>query len=215
MFFTPTNSEVYYGISKGYHEMFHDALKEMKSIMGDKLSYDMLSHSSDENEQFLYFEQIQRQAMMISIVFQAFAIEAYVNLIAVNLYDENEFFGNFEEKGTIKKINKIFSEKLRSDFVKNKAIYDLVDTTFDLRDKLVHSKSKRINLMAIQENPENFNPFESLINHYEKIDEVITAYPKFKELVDSLVGYDIFDNQMNNLHELIKLNLQEIYKKML
>lgn len=214
MFFTPTNSEVYYGISKSYHEMFHDAFKEMDAMRGNA-SYDMLSHSQEENNRFLYFEQIQRQAMMISIVFQAFAIEAYVNLIAVNLYEENDFFGKFEEMGTMKKINKIFSEKLNSDFLKYTEIYDLVDITFDLRDKLAHFKSKRVNLLAMQEKPELYNPYESIMEYYEKIDEVITTYPKFKELVDGLVGHDIYDTQMSNLQELMKLNIQEIYKKML
>ncbi len=53
MFFTPTNTEVYYGISKNYHEMFHDALKEINNMSGDKASYDLLSHSQDENNRFL------------------------------------------------------------------------------------------------------------------------------------------------------------------
>jgi hypothetical protein len=215
MFFTPTNSEVYYGISKGYHEMFHDAFKEMKAMSGDKASYDILSLTSEEIKRYLNFEQIQRHAMMISIVFQAFAIEAYVNFIAVNLYEENEFFGGFEKKATMGKINKIFSEKLRSDFTKNTEIYDLVHTTFDLRDKLAHFKSKRIDLRTIQDNPEIYNPYELSIEHYEKIDEVIMAYPKFKKLVDGLLGYDIYDKQMNNIQELISSNIQEIYRKSL
>ncbi len=151
---------------------------------------------------------------MISIVFQAFAIEAYVNLIAVNLYDENEFFGRFEEMGTMKKIKKIFSEKLNSDFLKDKDIYDLVDITFDLRDKLVHFKSRRINLLEMQDNPELFDPYILIMEHYEKMDEVVNTYPKFKELVDGLVGHDIFDTQMNNLQELMNYNIQEIYKKL-
>jgi len=213
MHFKPTNSEVYYGISKGYHEMFHDALKEIQLLIGDKPSYDVLSHSQEDNNRFFYFEQIQRQAMMICIVFQAFAIEAYVNLIAVNLYEENEFFGKFEEMGTLKKINKIFSEKLKSDFKKDKDIYNLVDITFDLRDKLAHFKSKKIDLHAMQEDPDIYNPYEFYTDFYEKIDNIVNTYPKFKVLVDGLVGHDVIDKQMNDIEEMLKFNIQEIIRK--
>ena len=214
MFFTPTNAEVYYSISKGYHEMFHDALKELQLLMGDKPSYDVLSHSQEENNRFFYYEQIQRQAMMICIVFQAFAIEAYVNLIAVNLYEENEFFGTkFEEKSTLGKINKIFSEKLRNDFKKHAEVYNHVDLTFDLRNKLAHFKSKKIDLMAMYDNPDIYNPYEFYYDFYEKIDDVVNSYPKFKVLVDGLVGHDVIDKQMSDIEEMLKFNIQEIIRK--
>lgn len=215
MYFTPTNSEVYYGISKGYHEMFHEALKEMKALIGDKPGYDVLSHSEEENNKYLYFEQIQRQSMMICIVFQAFAIEAYVNLIAVNLYEESVFFGKFEEMGTFKKINKIFSEKLNSDFKKHSDVYTLVDITFNLRDKLAHFKSKKINLLSMQEDSEIYDPYSFLMEHYEKIDEVVTAYPQFKAIVDGLIGHDVFESQMTNLKDMLAFNIQEIIRKTL
>ncbi len=214
MNFIPTNSEVYYGISKGYHEMFHSAIKEMKSIMGDTPSYDMLSHSSEQNNRYIYFEQIQRQSMMICIVFQAFAIEAHVNLIAVNLYDEKEFFGtNFEKKSTIEKIKIIFKDKLNDRFSEHTDIFNLVKKTFALRNGLAHFKSKKIDLLAMQEDPGLYNPYEFIHDYYDKIDEIVTTYPKFKTLVDGLIGNDIMKNQMKNLDELLLFNIKEIFRK--
>lgn len=93
---------------------------------------------------------------------------------------ENEFFGKFEGMGTMKKINKIFSEKLNNDFSKNKEISDLVVITFNLRDKLAHFKSKKVNLLAMQDNPELFNPYELIMEHYEKMDEVVTSILSLK-----------------------------------
>jgi hypothetical protein len=215
MNFTPTNSEVYYGISLNNYQMFHDAYKEITTMTNGHHSFDVLSHTKEENEKFIWYEQVQRQAMMICIVFQAFAIEAFVNFIAVNLYEEEYFFGQFEIMKTQKKINKIFSEKLKNDFAKHDEVKELVELSFDLRDKLAHFKSKRINLEELQNDPESYNIFEYLFEHYNRIDEVINAYPKFKGLVNTILGYDIFDTQMNNLNELIATNIQDIFKKTL
>jgi len=214
MTFTPTNAEVYYGISKGYHEMFHDALKEMKFMIGDKPAYDVLSHTNEENGKYFYYEQIQRQAMMICIVFQAFAIEAFVNLVAVDLYEEDEFFGTkFEKEGTIEKIKIIFKDKLNDRFSMHIDIFNLVKKTFALRNGLAHFKSKKIDLLAMQENPDIYNPYSFIMEHYEKIDEVVTAYPKFKALVNGLIGHDVIEKQMSDLQDMIKFNINEMFRK--
>lgn len=212
--FTPSNAEVYYSISKGYYELFHDALKEIKVMMGDKQSFDILSHSQEENNRFHYYEQIQRQVMMICIVFQAFAIEAYVNLIAVNLYEENEFFGTkFEKESTIEKAKIIFRDKFNDRFSSHTDIYNLVKKTFALRNGLAHFKSKKIDLLSMQEDLEFYNPHEFYYDYYEKIDEIVTAYPKFKTLVDGLVGHDIFEKQMKDVEEMLIYNIKEIKRK--
>lgn len=213
MNFTPTNAEVYFGISISHYDIFHRAYNEIKEMIGNNESFDLLSHTEEEISKYYQLEQMQRQSMMICIVFQAFAIEAFVNLIAVNLYDESEFFGAFEEMATMKKIKKIFSEKLKSDFLRNKEVYELVEKTFNLRDKLAHFKSKKIDLKALQDDPTSYDPFELLYDCYGNIDDSVKSYPKFKELVDSLIGHDIFEKQKNDLQEMMVFNIKEILRK--
>ncbi|MBM7562846.1 hypothetical protein [Fusibacter tunisiensis] len=216
MTFTPTHSEVYYGISIGYYNQFKEAYSEINKMSDGNGNVQMLDLSVDEQSKFYWLESLQRQALMICIVFQAFAIEAFVNMVAVNLYDEDEFFNNFEKMGTEKKINKIFSEKLKSDYKsKHPEIKSLVDLAFNLRDSLAHHKSKKVDLVEMQKDPigYGYHPYQDLMTHYDKIDDVVKAYEQFKLCVNTLLGYDIFEKQMEDLNKSLQFNINEIFRK--
>ena len=213
MHFTPTNSEVYYGISYNNYLKFHDFTKELKLMCDKYNNFQVLDHTPDEVQNYHFLDSQCREALFITIVFQAFAIEAFVNLVAVNLYKEEEFFGVFEKKSTTKKIRKIFGDKLNSSYDKFTKEKDLVDLTFMLRYQLAHYKSKNIDLEEMQSNPYSYNPYEDVIPIYDNIDEIIEAYPSFKALVYNELGYDLFKKQEENLMQSVEFNIKEMFKK--
>jgi hypothetical protein len=213
MDFIPTHSEFYNSISENHYDLFLQTSEELQKMANKYGSYDFLSNTPEDNDRFSQLQSLQREALFISIVFQAFAIEAYTNLVATHLYKEEDFFGIFEQMNTLKKIRKIFSEKLNKDFDSQEAVKEKIKKLFDLRDSLVHFKSRKLDLEHIQENPMNYNPYEYISSLYEGVDEVMKSFPLLKGLVNSLIGYDIYNQMMDDLSNLMQWNIQEMMKK--
>lgn len=213
MEYIPTYSEFYNSISLNYYGRFLNTFKELKKMANEQGYFDVLANSPENNAKYTQLFSINREALIIAVVFHAFAIEAYVNLIAAHLYKEEEFFGNFERKSTQSKIRKIFSEKLSGDYNSHIEVKAKVDLLFTLRDRLVHFKSKKIDLEALQDDPMDYDPNEYLSDIYENIDEVMKSYELLKALLNSLIGYDVFNKQMDNLNQAMMWNIKEIYRK--
>lgn len=192
---TPSNSEIYYEISVIHYQIYLQLFNDLRNLTVDDVPFDFLTHTPDENEKYKRTWRQQYQSLIVSIVFQAFAVEAFVNFVGESLYDEGYFFGKFEKMKTSCKINKIFSEKLNSDFSKFGDVKESVDKVFHLRDDLAHFKTTRINIEDLKQSPEKLNPIGYVDELYESIEMVKSAYPSFKKIINTLLGYDILDRQ--------------------
>lgn len=214
MNFTPNNSDIYNGISVRNYKQFKIADIEIRKLSNKYGNFDLLSNTPENVEKYTLLYSRITETLFVSIVFQALAVEAYVNFIAVNLYGENDFFGSFEMKGTEAKLRKIFSEKIRSDFLKDVDISNKVKELFDLRDEIVHFKSKQVDLGAMEQNPDIYNPFEFIDRHYNGIENIIDTYEALKTLITKLHGVDITVEQSSALQEALAKQISEMFGKL-
>ncbi len=126
-----------------------------------------------------------------AIVFQALAIEAYVNLAGAYVLGESEFYSTHERKSTVDKL-KILANKLNGKF--SDALLNKVKTLFYKRNCLVHQKPKKfiINVQTYNYlNPaKNFEDIEAFFQEqtiaYENIDEEINTYFELQEELRSM-----------------------------
>ncbi len=225
MKYSQSNAEIYYGLSIHYYENYKNKLSELYAFADNK-SYKVIKTPEDEMKYKVLFHD-SREYLYISIVFNAFAIEAFINLVGVTVFGNEVFFSEIERKNTFPKIRLIFHE-LKDDFDKHTEVKELIELAFDLRHKLAHSKSKQLDLIDIQNDiyhkfsPENlgkytyediFDPFEELNWLANNVDTSLVAYQKFKELTNKILGYDIFAKQAESLQRSIDYNVQEMIKK--
>jgi len=225
MKYIQSNADFYYGQSIHYYEKYKCKLSEL-SAFSDNKTYKVIKTLEDELKYKDLFHD-SREYLYISIVFNAFAIEAFINLVGVTVFGNDVFFSEIERKNTFPKIRSIFHE-LKDDFDKHTEEKELIELAFDLRHKLAHSKSKQLDLIDIQNDiyhkfsPENlgkytyediFDPLEELNWLAGNVEAAMSAYPNFKELVNKTLGYDIFEKQAENLQRSIDYNIQEMFKK--
>ena len=88
--------------------------------------------------------QIFYQKVVISAVFSAMAIEAFINNYAAACLGDNFFYENFDRLSIIGKLQLISKFLFEKEVDKGKEYYYCLKTTFSLRDKLVHSKSSSL-----------------------------------------------------------------------
>jgi len=82
------------------------------------------------------------RSVMISIVFSAMAIEAFVNDYGAACTSDDFFYDNFERLSTLGKLQLIAKLLLHTEIDKSTALYSHLKVIFGARDKLVHSKTR-------------------------------------------------------------------------
>lgn len=134
-----------------------------------------------------YTEQMD-DAAIAAIVFQALAIEAYVNLMGAYLIGEEVFYKRHERKSTFEKLDIVLQEiggSLSADLKERIALL------FKKRNRFVHQKPKAYHLEPKPydyKNPEaNFNEinefFREITFSYENIDMEIHIYAELQESI--------------------------------
>ena len=86
-------------------------------------------------------EEFER-SVMISIVFSAMAIEAFVNDYGASTAGDDFFYDNFDRLSTLGKLQLIAKFILHRKIDKGEALYSHLKVIFNARDKLVHSKTR-------------------------------------------------------------------------
>ena len=139
-----SNSSIYYQMSIEYLNNYENKYKEYMEYTNNNSSWDILSHSIEENNKCLYLYHQYRSNAIAAIVFQALAIEAYINLYGTYKIGETKFIKYYEKENTIDKICDVCKEVSGKEFPKDKNLYALLKTLIKERNDLVHYKSKSI-----------------------------------------------------------------------
>ena len=79
--------------------------------------------------------------IVISIVFSAMAIEAFINNYGAACLGDDFFYENFDRLSVIGKLQLISKFLLKKELDKSKEYYYCLKTTFSERDKFIHSKT--------------------------------------------------------------------------
>ena len=73
----PMLCENYNGMSQSFYAQYKDATEYLKSLKCG--SWDLISHTYDENEKYCTAQSMRLHSAIAAIVFQALSIEAFVN----------------------------------------------------------------------------------------------------------------------------------------
>ena len=158
------------------------------------------------------------QDAICAVIFQALAVESYVNLFgSVTLGDEN-FRCNYESKtdskhryNTIEKIKHICKDEFNNPYPTDGKHFEVLKGLFSKRDRLVHQKSKPYN---IEKRPLDYD------NMAEQYDDYLHAYEAeigfiYERLEDEMKVYEELKENLTRCsgrEEVIK-SLLEKYEK--
>ncbi len=105
--------------------------------------------------------------VIISVVFSAMAIEAFVNDYAASCMGDELFYQNFDHLSIISKLQLIAEFILKRKFDKTKSYYSNVKEIFSARDKFVHSKSQSADDYFNKNNITFPDNFEEYVSHFD------------------------------------------------
>lgn len=141
-------SEVFSDMSITYYNYYISNHDDLKRMNGGR-SWDIADHTPEENGHFFAVYRATFYNAVSAVVFQALAVEAYVNLFGVKIFGEAEFYNKFERVSTVNKLKAIY-EKIFCNGERQKEfedpIKDQIDKLFTKRNHLVHYKSRYIDV---------------------------------------------------------------------
>lgn len=197
-------AEYYESMCNRYASMAEDFYRQSKEFENiPVLKEYSLPEAAELYAQHLANLEAKTRLTISAIIFQALAIEAYVNLFGVYVLGEEKFFSEYEPprgkwpKGfrplnTIDKLKKICKEEYHQSFPEQHA--DRIRRLFATRDKLVHSKAKPHVIIK------NTFDYEQLEKNYEEIAGIADEIMFF---------FDGVDDHME-LYRMLQKDIQQI-----
>ena len=131
---------------------------------------------------------------IVSIVFAAMALEAYIYDYAARTLGDNFKIKEFDKQGLLKKYANITQLRNPHNSIKNKNVYQLLKKLITARNGLVHNKSKKINRNDPIQKIEAANDYLKLHNSAENAIRAMDAVVEYIESIDpqesvsSLIG---------------------------
>jgi len=202
-------------MSLSQYNIYLDSRKQLDELCKGERNFDVLSHNQNENTLFhSYYHKIYSSAIS-TIVFQAFAVEAYINFYGTKKLGKGVFHEHYDRINIKDKIIIVSRIATGKDFPKGEKVYELVKKLFSQRDKLVHHKGHGINFKeCTQESFQNtmYGNIEFVLND---IDNLVNTYPMFINTLAALEGkqLDLYTEQQTELVNELQMTIVDTMKK--
>ncbi|WP_243354859.1 hypothetical protein [Bacillus litorisediminis] len=129
----------YNGIAKENYNEFSKLSRTYDEITNGGKSWDLLSHTKEENDVYLRINHGMQKHCIISIVFIVMAIESLINEFGF-VYLGEERFNDKENFTIMDKITEFYFEVTGAKFPKDKQLYQHIKDLVSVRNNLIHSK---------------------------------------------------------------------------
>ena len=185
--------EIFNNISIENYNRYKISNTKINNMSDEFNSYDFLDHSEKENAEFLVQMQTNNDAAISAIVFQALAVEAYINYFCIAKIGEVRFENEYDKKhiSTKEKLKKICKEVLNKNFPTDSKEYIEFIDLFNKRNKLVHYKIKGIDIKNSSDKEYYQNLNDQFLFIFEEIDNLMNVYKNLKKTLSQLDGTDI------------------------
>jgi hypothetical protein len=182
--------EYYNSIALEHYSEYVVSNKLYKELTNNNQSWDFLLHSSEENARYYQLCIEKQRKAIISIVFEAFAVESFINCYGTERLGKKLFDEKYQMLGVTDKYIIISREVTGKDFPKGINAFRMLKELVSVRNNLVHSKCVEIDMF--NEDLQEFydlnlsllgNGMDSLFNI---IDRVIYTYKVLKQTISEL-----------------------------
>lgn len=209
----PMLCETYNEISQQAYKEYIEAITYLKSLGLDV--WDYCDHTKEQNEKYTSAMHKREKSAITAIVFQALAVEAFINLFGAQRIGEATFYTQYECRGstTLGKLKKISKEFLHKPYPTEDKAYSMLTSLLNKRDYIVHTKPKAV---TINGEPIDYDDFMSQTEYiYKNIDGELECYEKLKRSMASLEGKDrdLIQENLENTLNVICDNISYIYYK--
>ena len=190
MDFFPVICENYNQMSRNFYEQYLEATEYLSSL-GCK-NWDLLSHTAEENEYYITAMSQRFHSALAAVVFQALAVEAYVNLYGVMKIGETTYYQNYESqtvrKSTKDKIKKICEDTLGKSYPTNTKDYSRLCELLADRDRIVHTKPHSVKIEETTVIPQYSELMEQYDFIFKNLSEKMQSYSNLKRTLSKLDG---------------------------
>lgn len=228
--------ERYHSLAQSFYWQYKEACKVIES---DALPKDLLDSVDAKDEYHFLFECKENMAIS-AIIFEALAIEAYVNFWGAAVLGDDVFYAKYEPdkakrketgeknfpKTTLDKIKRICKDEFKHPYPTDQEHFRMLKQLFDDRDRLVHYKPKghlikrpdpnQIYTLGMEKEAykEYTDACEELNFIYANIDNHMCLYQQVKDNLQVCSGKtDPYLQMVSNLVDMVQEEQNEMLRK--
>ena len=227
--------EMYAGMADSFYRQYLAAKEVYDDTHHDSIPIIDEAQNYDRVLKIYNLNNLMEVNAIAATVFQALAIEAYINLFGVYQLGEEKFYSeyeppkatkpkNFRYMNSLNKLKRICKDGLGKDYPEDSAVY--IEELFEKRDRLVHSKPKpcyldKDKLYNYDDPSDNYKDIEAFFDEinfvYKDIDEQMMLYKQLKENIRDLrkaekeLTEEIQANLLGNIYNAVEETIKRCF----
>lgn len=183
------STHMYYKeVSSTNYKIYKEFKVKYDKITDNNKTWDISEHNEKDNEKYINYWTNHRYYATIAVIFQALAVESYINYYGLKKLGSKKFNEHYEKIATVDKYVIIYEVVNKKEFPKSDSAYGNLKMLFKLRNSLVHSKAQEINM--IDDDLEAFMDNLSKLfggpknNIFSEIDNIIKTYDQIISIMN-------------------------------
>ncbi len=181
----PILCENYNEISLSFYDKYRAGVGKYR---GSGCIWDFNEHTPEENYDYINTRRDTYNSAFGAIVFQAIAVEAFVNLFGVYRLGDKVFYSDIEKHGatTSDKLKNIYKRLYGNNYPTNTVEYNRLKSLLSKRNRIVHTKPKALSMQDEATTP-NYSVFMEQVDFiFSNIDEEMKSYETLKRTIKEL-----------------------------
>jgi hypothetical protein len=179
--------DYYHTLALEHYQKYCVANDEYNKVCNNNQSFDYWSHSKEEQHIYISSWREKQKNCIISVVFEAMAVEAFINYIIVKTYSVDVFEKEYIYKSIWQKYKIIIKNNTGKEFEDYKIEYNMFSKLITIRNTMVHSKSEVFDIYTIDQQ-EFLNRMSGMFggvddNIFNSIDIVINTFDVLNKIL--------------------------------
>ena len=172
---------IYPGGCRSHFNVSHYANIAMKAYCKAKKCYQIIKKADFRELDIQEEYEEMYDSIYITVIFSAMSIEAFLNDYIAACIGDKAFLDTYNKLSTIGKFDCCARFILKSKIDKSKSYYSYLKSLFSLRDELIHSKSKEMDLSGFDTSKEAAEAWLEMVSSGEiELEEPIYDEAKIK-----------------------------------
>lgn len=181
----PILCENYNEISRTFYDKYKAGIEKYRD---SGCIWDFNEHTPEENYDYRKTRRDTYNSALGAIVFQAIAVEAFVNLFGAYRLGDEVFYSDIEKTGatTSDKLKNIYRRLYGGNYPTNTVEYNRLMSLLNKRNRIVHTKPKALSMQDEEITP-NYGVFMEQVDFiFSNIDDEMKSYETLKRTIREL-----------------------------
>lgn len=187
-----SNYKRYISMAQENYEAFIIYQQEYDKQTNNNATWDLAEHTNEDFFQYVYLLRRKEDCAIETILFEAFAVEAYINYYGEKKLGTERFYREYENNKDGRKRSTLYKYREIVGIKEESEIYKKLKTLLDARNDLAHNHVRKFDMNDTEDDDALFTLFNmgirGDINLYQITEYTIGTTKELEDMINQMEG---------------------------